>query len=206
MPPNPQEDSMAKQESRQFGSLAALAISLLALSVSIMNLYIASLRAPQVEMRVAPYIRHGIDDTSGNEAFLVPLTMVNSGARATSILSLEMTIRHVPSGDEKTLYGQYFTEERTRLGELFSPIGLSGYSDVSRTVAFYPLGEQTDRILNSPGLYEFQITALISNVGGRSGAADVQLEEFRITLSPQQSTEIQGNAKGEYPFPLAIER
>ena len=197
---------MAKKESRQLGSIAAMAISLLALSVSFLNLYMASLRAPYVEVTVAPYIRHGVDDTSGHEAFFVPLTMANSGAQAATILSLEMTIRHVPSGDEKTLYGQYFAEERTRLGEFFTPIGLPGYSDVSRTVAFYPLGEQTDRIFDSPGLYVFQLAALVSNVGGRSGAADVQLEEFHITLSPQQSTQIQENVEGEYLFPLAIER
>ena len=197
---------MAKRDFHQFGSVVALVISVLALAVSVVNLYVASLRAPQVEVTVAPYIRHGVDDTSEHEAFFVPLTIGNSGARAASILELQMTIRHVPSGDEKTLYGQYFAEERTRLGEFFTPIGLPGYSDVSRTVAFYPLGGVTDRIFGSPGLYEFQLTAYISTGGGGTGAVDVMVEEFGVTLSPQQSAQIQEDAEGEYHFPLAIER
>jgi hypothetical protein len=183
-----------------------MAISIVALSVSILNLYLASLRAPQAEVTVAPYIRHGVDDTSESEMFVIPLTMANNGARAASILELELTIRHVPSGEEKTLYGQYFTEERTMLGEFFSPIGLPGYSDISRTVAFYPLGGLTDRLFSSPGLYEFQLTALVSTGGGRSGGVDILVEEFGITLTDQQSAAIQEDAEGEYRFPLAIER
>jgi hypothetical protein len=197
---------MTRQEPRRIANLVALTISVIALSVSIANLYMASLRAPHVEVRVAPYIRHGIDDTSGNEAFFIPLTMANSGARPTSILSLELYIRHVPTGDEKTLYGQYFAENLAILGEFFTPIALPGYSDVSRTVAFYPLGARTDRLFESPGVYVFQLTALVTDVGGPSGTEVLQLEEFSINLSAQQSAAIQEDPEFEYQFPLAIER
>jgi hypothetical protein len=196
---------MTRQDPRRVSSLVALAISITALSVSIANFYLASLRAPHVEVRVAPYIRHGIDDTSELEAFFIPLTMANSGARSTSILSLELAIRHVPTGDEKTLYGQYFAENLARLGEFFTPIALPGYSDVSRTVAFYPLDQRTDRLFEPAGLYEFQLTAHITDMGGRFSTEIIQ-QEFSISLSPEQAAQIQEDPEFEYQWPLAIER
>ena len=171
--------------------------------ISLVSLYLNTLKAPQLALEVAPYIRHVIDNSSDNESFFIPLTLTNDGARNTALTSLELAVTHLPSGQERVFYGQYFAQDRTNLGAFFTPINLAGYSDSSHTVAFYPLGGRTgERLFGPAGQYQF---ALYGQTTG-AGSEATLLEEFSVSLGEEQALLIESTPDGEFPFPVVIER
>ncbi len=121
-----------------------IVLSVISLMLSTFNLYVNSLRAPNLSFTVAPYISHVVDDNSGNESFFIPLTAINRGARAGTILSFELTVTYLPTQKQASYYGQYYAkpEEQELIGDSFSPMTIQGYSTDSKIICFYPQGLQ----------------------------------------------------------------
>jgi len=124
---------------RSTREVLAIGISIISFIISTVNVYVTNLKSPDLSMIVAPYIRQIVDNTSLNEAFFIPLTIVNQGAKPGSMLSFELVITSMETGAQETYYAQYFAQENNSelLGGFFTPLNLSGHSTARRTVCFY---------------------------------------------------------------------
>jgi len=182
----------------------AIVISIVSFVISTVNVYVTNLKAPDLSISVAPYVRHIVDNTSLNEAFFIPLTIVNQGAKPGSLTSFELTVTYMPTGEQETYYSQYFAQENNAelLGSFFSPVNLTGYSAEGRTVCFYPLGARSGNFFTEPGTYEFTLTGVAANVRGRPQKRIVQV--FNIDLTQQMYNQMQQTPDLEYPYPMPV--
>ena len=183
----------------------AIVISIISFIISSVNVYVTNLKAPDLSIVVAPYVNHIVDNSSLNESFFLPLTVVNRGAKPGSLLSFELNVTYLPTGNHETYYGQYFAQEDQpeNPGAFFAPMNLEGYSAISRTVCFYPLGERQGNFFNQMGAYEFTVTGTTANVRGEARKRIIQ--EFRIELTQDMYDQMQVEPDLEYPYPIRIE-
>jgi hypothetical protein len=182
-----------------------IVLSIISLLLSTFNLYVNSLRAPNMSFTVAPYVSHVVDNNSGNESFFIPLTAINRGARAGTILSFELTVTYLPTQKQARYYGQYYAqpEEQKVIGDSFSPMTIQGYSTDSKIICFYPQGLQVGNLFAEAGEYQFEVNAFAANINGSSQKNIIQ--SFRITLTDEMVAVLKGTPDGEYPFPIRIE-
>jgi len=183
----------------------AIVISIISFIISTVNVYVTNLKSPDLSMVVAPYVRHIVDNTSLNEAFFIPLTIVNQGAKPGSLTSFELVITHLSTGEQRTYYSQYFAQENNSelLGSFFSPVNLSGYSSEGHTVCFYPLGAASGNLFAETGTYEFTLTGVAANVRGRPQKRIIQV--FKIDLTQEMYNQMQQTPDLEYPYPMPVE-
>lgn len=183
----------------------AIIISVISLIVSAVGFYFSSLKPSDISFISAPYIKHVVDDASFNEAFYIPLTIVNRGARPGTVLSFEIGLTVQTTGEKRTYYGQYFTQDNshTQLGDFFTPITINGYSSASYTVCFYPLGTTAGNLFSQEGEYKFVVAAKVSNV---TDEVPITTENtFRIIVDRGMEQLMKKQIDGEYPFSLPIE-
>ena len=182
----------------------AILISIISFIISTVNVYVTNLKSPDLSMTIAPFMRQIVDNNSLNEAFFIPVTLVNRGAKPGSILSFELTITYLPTEEQSSYFAQYFANEETPeiLGQFFTPINLDGYSASGRTVCFYPLGERKGNFFAQTGTYEFSMTALAANVKGQSQKRIVQV--FRAELTQTMYEQMQKEPDFEYRYPIHI--
>ena len=183
----------------------AIVISIISFIISTVNVYVTNLKSPDLSMIVAPYVRHIVDNTSLNESFFIPLTVVNQGAKPGSLTSFELVVRYLPTGEQETYYSQYFAQDNNSelLGSFFSPVNLSGYSSEGRTVCFYPLGAKSGNFFAETGAYEFTLTGVAANVRGKPQKRIIQV--FKIALTQEMYTQMQQTPDLEYPYPMPVE-
>lgn len=182
----------------------AVLISVVSFFISTISVYVNNLKAPDLVVITAPYVKQVVDDQSLNEAFFIPITAVNRGARPGTLLSFELTITYVASGEKQVLFGQYFTQgdSQSLIGPFFTPMTLNGYSSQSATICFYPVGQQTGNFLSRTGLYEFEIRSQTANVRGDS--EKMVADQFQIVVDEEMSRVMQLQPDGEYVFPIPI--
>lgn len=183
----------------------AIMISIISFVISTVNVYVTNLKAPDLSMMVAPYIRQIVDDQSLNEAFFIPVTIVNQGAKTGSLTSFELEITYLPTGEQETYFGQYFAQADNSelLGSFFSPLNLAGNSSLGRTVCFYPIGKGNGNFFAQPGTYEFTLRGAAANVKGKPQRDIIQV--FSIELTEDMFNQMQQSPDLEYPFPMRIE-
>ncbi len=183
----------------------AIVISIISFVISTVNVYVTNLKSPDLSIIVAPYIRHVVDIQSLNEAFYIPVTVVNQGAKPGSVTSFELLVTYQPTGEQETYYSQYFTQEDNSelLGSFFSPLNLTGYSSDGRTVCFYPLGQRAGKFFAEMGIYEFTLTGVAANVRGRTQRNIYQV--FTIELTQEMYNQMQQTPDLEYPYPMPVE-
>ncbi|MEO1281167.1 MAG: hypothetical protein AAFV69_05465 [Pseudomonadota bacterium] len=149
------------------GSAFATIISAFALAFSGYSFYESVLRAPELAVFAPPRIDYTDPDRPDNpfEVFVIPLTMANDGARAATILSVDLKVTNKRSLESKQFYAAQLGTWRTEPRKPFAPVVLSGKASFSETVQFLPRnGETVARILDlEPGTYDFEVTL---NTGG----------------------------------------
>ncbi len=190
---------------RSTREVLAIVISIISFIISTVNVYVTNLKAPDLSMIVAPYMRQVVDDISLNEAFFIPLTVVNQGAKPGSVLSFELVATYLETGEQATYYAQYFsnTNNPELLGRFFTPINVAGYSTDGQTLCFYPLGEREGNFFARTGTYAFSITGIAANVKGQSRGRMVQ--DFRVELTQPMYNQMQREPDLEYRYPIRIE-
>jgi hypothetical protein len=183
----------------------AILISVISFVISMVNVYVTNLKSPDLSMIVAPFMRQIVDNTSLNEAFFIPVTVINQGAKPGSILSIELLVTYLPTGEQSSYFAQYFAHEENPeiLGQFFTPINLDGYSANGRTICFYPLGEKEGNFFARTGTYEFSLTGMAANVKGQSQKKLVQV--FRVELTQEMYDQMQKEPDFEYRYPIRIE-
>jgi hypothetical protein len=182
----------------------AVGISIISFIISAVGFYTGSLKAPDIDFIPAPYIKQVVDNQSLNEAFFIPLTITNRGARSGSLLSLELAVTYLPEGRRETYFGQYFAASgnQTLVGDFFTPISLAGYSTTSVTVCFYPLGRREGNFFAQEGEYEFHVIGKTANARGKEDIRIIQT--FLIQVDGEMAAAMQTQADGEYPYSLPI--
>jgi hypothetical protein len=145
-----------------------------------------------------------VDNNSGNEAFFIPLTIINRGARPGTVLDFELTVTNLQTQKQAQYSAQYYAkpDEQRTLGSFFSPMSLEGYSSKSQTLCFYPPGLNTNKILADAGNYKFEIRAVIANV--RNASQKSILQTFTVALTDEMVAAMKATPDGEYPFPIKI--
>ena len=111
--------------------------------VSAYSLYQTTLRRAAIQVFVSPVIRYASPYQNSNfEAFAVPVTLTNEGARSGIIVSMDLQVRAPERDVIKRFYsadlGQW-SIEKNRTGDFrpFAPIVLAGRTSHTETILFH---------------------------------------------------------------------
>ncbi|MEM9724564.1 MAG: hypothetical protein AAF909_03755 [Pseudomonadota bacterium] len=138
-------------------------VALVALMFSGWSFYETVWKADALRMFVAPQIQYADNSRGVFDAYEVPITIANVGARAGVVLSFEMTVENPRTGETKEYYSaemgtikQSFSDETTR----FAPLSVGGREAATAQILFYPKsGETVDRLVEiEAGEYRFTVT------------------------------------------------
>ena len=138
-------------------------IAAVALLFSAFSFYETVLRRPDMRVFVPPVIKYAHPGRNNFEVFNIPLTLSNFGARPGTVLSLDLTVTNVKSGEKKRFYSAAIGEWRkAKTGgvQSFKPISVAGKMSHSTDLLFYTReGEQINRITDQEGgSFQFDLT------------------------------------------------
>jgi len=146
------------------GAITAVA-SALALLFSAYSLYETSVRKPDLRAFVPPVIRYSSPYNNSNfEVFEVPVTFLNLGARAGTVLSMDLEVENPRDKTRKLFYsaefGRWTMDNANALNfRPFAPISLPGKASVSESVLFYARAdEKVEQLAHDKGRYRFKLT------------------------------------------------
>ena len=133
--------------------------------VSAYSLYQTTLRRASLKVFVSPVIRYASPYQNSNfEAFAVPVTIANEGARTGTIVSMDLQVRAPDREVIKRFYsadvGQW-SIEKNRSGDFrpFAPIVLAGRSSHTETILFHARSDEpVMQIVDKEGTYQFMLT------------------------------------------------
>jgi hypothetical protein len=135
-----------------------------AVVISAYSLWQTSLKRAALKVFVSPVIRYASPYQSSNfEAFAIPLTITNEGARTGTVMSMDLAVRAPERNLTKRFYsadvGQW-SVEKARSGDFrpFAPIVLAGRASHTDTILFHARrDEQVMQIVEKEGPYEFML-------------------------------------------------
>jgi len=144
------------------GRLASM-LSALALGFSGLSFYESVMKNALLEVYVSPVIHYARDQGGDVEEFAIPLTVVNSGARTGTVLSMELQVEGLRADAEvksKRYYSAFVGDPPAKDDETnraFAPLSLAGRSTFSDTVRFYPIGNPLPKLVDDAGDYKFTL-------------------------------------------------
>jgi hypothetical protein len=131
------------------------------------SLWYTSLRAPDLNIFVPPILRYASPfQNSIFEAFEIPVTIINSGARTGTVLSIDLVVTDYKRRQSKRFYSACIGPwHRETLGfKPFAPMSLAGRTSQSDTLLFYPRNDETVmQIVQDAGRFRFNLSL---NVAG----------------------------------------
>jgi hypothetical protein len=145
------------------GQLASV-LSAFALGFSGLSFYVSVMKTADLEVYVPPVIQYARDKDGYVELFAIPLTVVNSGARTGTVISMELEVENLKADAEtktKRYYSAYLGEHSPReddINRAFAPVSLAGRATFSDTVRFYPIGDASQKVVDDAGDYKFTLT------------------------------------------------
>jgi hypothetical protein len=133
--------------------------------VSAYSLYQTTLKRASLKVFVSPVIRYASPYQNSNfEAFAVPMTITNEGARTGTVMSMDLQVRAPERDVIKRFYsadiGQW-SIEKNRSGDFrpFAPIVLAGRTSLTETILFHARrDEPVMQIVDKEGTYQFMLT------------------------------------------------
>lgn len=143
------------------GGRIASVLSAVALAFSGLSYYESVMKTAALEVYVPPVIHYGRDQGGDVELFAIPITVVNSGARTGTVLTMELEAQNQRPDAEvksKRYYSAYIGEHAVKDDEInrsFAPLSLAGRTTFSDTVRFYPIGNPLPRLVDDAGDYTF---------------------------------------------------
>lgn len=137
--------------------------AMVALGFSGYSFYQTTWRSPSIGVFVPPVITYSDPSNGVFDAFSVPVTMANSGARAGVVVNAALEATDPRTGEVKRYYASNFGDWRAAFqgeAEPFAPITIAGKAAETRTLLFYPrAGETVDRLVKvEGGSYDFRLT------------------------------------------------
>lgn len=165
-----QEDALEQARGAALGGgLLATLISAFALVFSAYSFYESVLRAPELGVYVPPRIDYSDPDSPDSpfEVFVLPLTILNDGARTGTVLSIDLEVRNPRRNEVKRFYAARFGTWGAQPLQPFTPISLAGKDSFSQALQFLPRsGEDVARILDlEAGTYSFRLILNVAATG-----------------------------------------
>jgi hypothetical protein len=131
---------VARAQAHSGGGLSAVVFSLLALALSFWSLYETVLK----EARPAPHVgavMYYVRDAEGVEAFAVPITITNQGARGAVITALDLQVSQAKPGAAAAAFASAYVSSGGNLArdrQPFSPLSIAGRGAYAGLVIFQP--------------------------------------------------------------------
>jgi hypothetical protein len=145
------------------GGRVASILSALALGFSGLSFYESVMKTADLEVYVPPVIHYARDPGGDVEQFAIPITIVNSGARTGTVLTMELAVESLrPDATTKTkrYYSAFLGDPPVKDDETkraFAPLSLAGRTTFSDTVRFYPIGNPLPKLVDDAGDYRFKL-------------------------------------------------
>jgi hypothetical protein len=114
---------------------------------SAISLYVTVIEQPRLAIYAGCNWQYGRGPGSYDEYFVIPVTIVNNGARGGAVLTIELVVDKGPSPRS---FAASFTvagfDGTTR--QLFAPIAINGHASASSSIVF------TERVRTNPPLFD----------------------------------------------------
>ena len=133
------------------------------------SLWQSTLRAADLQAFVPPLIRYASPyQNSVFEAFEIPVTIINAGARTGTVLSIDLVVSDGPRRASKRFYsaciGPWHREQA--VFKPFTPMSLAGRSSQSETLLFYPRNdEKVMQIVQGAGRFQLSLSLNVAGAG-----------------------------------------
>ena len=137
-------------------------VALVAFVFSCFSYYETAWKADNLRLYAAPQIEYADAFRGVFDAFGLPVTIANTGARTGVALSFELTVEDVKTGEKKNYFSAEFGAWKASFkneAEPFAPIAVAGRETLTRRILFFPKkGETIDRLVKTePGTYRFTL-------------------------------------------------
>jgi len=179
---------MAGEDTMRFSRLSDIAAGF-ALLLSIFNFWQTTLRPSSLKVFVPPVIAYASPFQNSNfEAFAIPVTITNDGARTGTVLSMTLVATDLAKNVSKRFYSANFgqwTNDKFRNGEFrpFAPISVPGGTSHTDTVQFHARSDETVmQVVEAAGRYRFTLT-LDAPVSNDLGVVDRLLNQTTQPLT-----------------------
>ncbi len=151
-------------------------VSIAALLFSAISLYQTVLKQANLSVFVPDVVSYTRDPNGGYEVVVIPISMVNSGARDGVVSSMALKVRNKQSGQEQEFEASFFAEPgyfstkedlqagSTRPKRPFAPVSVTGRSGASETVRSYPREKASKFVIDKQGTFEFELTSQMQAV------------------------------------------
>lgn len=155
---------VARNASSSAGGWIAAAVSAVALVFSAFSLYESTFKQADLRLFVSPVIEYSHPGRGPFEVFQVPITIANRGARAATVLAVDLDVENPATGERKRFYGASIGKWRDAnqgTTPLFTPIAVAGNAAFSGEILFYTRrGEELNRVTSQEGgTYRLRISA-----------------------------------------------
>ncbi len=145
------------------GGRLATIFSAFALLFSGFSFYESNLKQADLEVYVPPVIHYARDGGGDVELFVIPITIVNDGAKTGTVLSMELEVTN-PKADatpkSKRYYSAFFGEHPKNpdaTNRTFAPLSIAGRATFSDSVRFYATGNPLPKLVGEAGEYTFKL-------------------------------------------------
>ena len=149
-------------------------MSVIALMVSGYSLYESSLKGADLSIFVAPRIDYTDPDRPEQvrEVFIMPVTIANEGARAATVMSVNLEVINPRTKQSKLFYAARLGSWAETPLKPFAPAVVTGKATYSQALQFEPrAGETVLRILDlEAGGYTFKLSLDVAGGGLGSGS------------------------------------
>lgn len=143
------------------GNWLATLISAFAFAFSGVSFYETVLKRPKLATYVPPVMHYARDGGGDIELFAIPVTILNDGARAGTVLSMQLEVTDLKSGKSKRYYSAYLGDHPHSADTTyrsFAPLSIPGRATFSDTVRFYPSSNPLPKLIEDAGDFRFTLT------------------------------------------------
>ncbi|GAA6210795.1 hypothetical protein NBRC116602_05350 [Hyphomicrobiales bacterium 4NK60-0047b] len=118
-----------------FGNIVTTLVSAIALIFSGYSFYETVLKEAQLKI-YAPALVH-MYRKDFRDVLAIPLTISNDGAKRGTILSIDLKVTNIDTGENKTFENLYFGNNPKDTSRIFTPLTMSGRSSKSEVIMFF---------------------------------------------------------------------
>lgn len=152
--------------------------SMIALLVSGVSLWETVLKQPSLKIYVGESMFYTRDPWGSYEVFVVPITIVNSGAQDGAVVSLKLDLSNVETGNKDTFEGAYtadatwfagrdnVSEKSKRAKAPFSALSIAGRTAWTGTVLFYSPDYREKRVAEPRSQLKGELTVTAARTDG----------------------------------------
>ncbi len=152
------------------GSKGAALASAVAIIFSAISLYETVLKQANLHIYVPDTLSYTRDPYGAFEVFILPVSIVNSGAQDGIVTALKLTVTNKKTGVKRefnsnySVDGAYFSTKSDYAKRIkrpknpFAPLPIAGRGNYTGTLLFYPKTFSKKRVLDDKGVYAMHLT------------------------------------------------